>query len=195
MLDKQFYVYVHMKATDDAVFYVGKGLKYRYTTKQGRNQYWNRIVAKHGFVAEIVKSGLSFDEANAYEIELIKQLKDQGCVLCNLTEGGEGCLGVKKTDQQKAAISAKNKGRKWSEESKAKMKGNRNSVGRIASPEVRAKISAAKKGNNNIQGRPVSEETRNKIRETRKKTEEAKKAMRLFLLMLMQQNKEVVYDR
>lgn len=194
MLDKQFYVYVHMKATDDSVFYVGKGCKYRYTTKQGRNQYWNRIVAKHGFVAEIVKSELSFDEANAYEIELIKQLKDQGCVLCNLTDGGEGCLGVKKTAEQKAAISAKNKGRKWSEESKIKMKGNRNSVGRIASPEVRAKISAAKKGNNNIQNRPVSEETRNKIRETRKKTEEAKKAMRLFLLMLMQQNKEVVYD-
>ena len=195
MLDKQFYVYVHMKATDDSVFYVGKGCKYRYTTKQGRNQYWNRIVAKHGFVAEIVKSGLSFEEANAYEIELIKQLRDQGCVLCNLTDGGEGCLGTKKTAEQKAAISAKNKGRKWSEESKAKMKGNKNSVGRSASPEVRAKISAAKKGNNNIQGRPVSEETRNKIRETRKKTEEAKKAMRLFLLMLMQQNKEVVYDR
>jgi len=194
MLDKQFYVYVHMKATDDSVFYVGKGSKYRYTTKQGRNEYWHRIVNKHGFVAEIVKDGLSFEEANAYEIQLIKELRDQGCQLCNMTDGGEGCLGAKKTPEQKAAISQKNKGRKWSEESKAKMKGNRNSVGRTASLEVKAKISAAKKGSNNIQGRPVSEETRNKIRESRKKTEEAKKAMRLFLLMLMQQNKEVVYD-
>ena len=194
MLDKQFYVYVHMKETDDSVFYVGKGSKYRYTTKQGRNQYWHRIVAKHGFVAEIVKDGLSFEEANAYEIQFIKELRDQGCQLCNMTDGGEGCLGIKKTPEQKAAISQKNKGRKWSEESKAKMKGNKNSVGRTASLEVRAKISAAKKGSNNLQGRPVSEETRNKIRESRKKTEEAKKAMRLFLLMLMQQNKEVVYD-
>ena len=74
-----------MRATDDSVFYVGKGCKYRYTTKQGRNQYWNRIVAKHGFVAEIVKSNLAFDEANAYEIQLIKDLKNQGIILCKLS--------------------------------------------------------------------------------------------------------------
>jgi hypothetical protein len=116
MLDKQFYVYVHMKATDDSVFYVGKGSKYRYTTKQGRNEYWHRIVSKHGFVAEIVKDGLSFQEANAYEIQLIQELRDQGCQLCNMTDGGEGCLGVKKTPEQKAAISLKNKGKKRSDD-------------------------------------------------------------------------------
>jgi hypothetical protein len=182
-----------MKGTDDSVFYVGKGCKYRYTTKQGRNQYWNRIVAKHGFVAEIVKDGLSFNEANAYEIQLIKELRDQGCVLCNLTDGGEGSLGVKKTPETKALISAKTKGKKRSSETKAKMLGNKNSLGVIPSLETRAKISASKKGTNNIKGRPVSEETRNKIRESRKKTEEAKKAMRLLLLMSMKQNKEVFY--
>jgi phage-related protein len=188
MLDKQFYVYVHMRATDDSVFYVGKGSKYRYTTKQGRNQYWNRIVSKHGFIAEIVKNKLSFDEANAYEIKLIKELKDQGCVLCNLTNGGEGCLGVKKTEQQKALISQKTKGKKRSAKTKAKMIGNKNALGAKRSPETRAKISASKKGNNNIKGRLVSEETRNKIRESRKKTEEAKKSMKL-LMQTMQQNK------
>lgn len=188
MLDKQFYVYVHMKATGDSVFYVGKGCKYRYTTKQGRNQYWHRIVAKHGFVAEIVKDGLSFEDANAYEIELIKQLRDQGCVLCNMTDGGEGCLGVKKTPEQKAAISAKNKGKKRSVEAKAKMIGNQNAVGAKRSAETRAKMSASKKGTNNLKGRPVSEETRNKIRESRKKTEEAKRSMKL-LMQTIQQNK------
>jgi hypothetical protein len=188
MLDKQFYVYVHMKATDDSVFYVGKGSKYRYTTKQGRNQYWNRIVSKHGFIAEIVKNQLSFDEANAYEIKLIQELKDQGCILCNLTNGGEGCLGVKKTEQQKAIISQKTKGKKRSAESKAKMIGNKNALGAKRSLETRAKMSASKKGSNNLKGRPVSEETRNKIRESRKKTEEAKKSMKL-LMKTMQQNK------
>jgi hypothetical protein len=188
MLDKQFYVYVHMKATDDSVFYVGKGCKYRYTTKQGRNEYWNRIVAKHGFVAEIVKDGLSFDEANACEIELIKQLRDQGCQLCNMTDGGEGCLGVKKTPEQKASISLKNKGKKRSDEAKAKMLGNKNALGATRSEETKAKMSASKKGTNNLVGRPVSQETRNKIRESRKKTEEAKRSMKL-LMETMQQNK------
>ena len=192
MLDKQFYVYVHMKATDDSVFYVGKGTKYRYTTKQGRNQYWNRIVSKHGFVAEIVKSNLSFDEANAYEIELIKQLKGQGCNLCNLTDGGEGCLGVKKTVEQKAAISAKNKGKKRTAETKAKMLGNQNAAGSIRSAETRLKMSRSKKGTNNLKGRPVSEETRNKIRESRMKTEIAKKSMKA-LMKTMQQDKEVIH--
>ena len=181
MLDKQFYVYVHMKGTDDSVFYVGKGCKYRYTTKQGRNQYWNRIVAKHGFVAEIVKDGLSFNEANAYEIQLIKELRDQGCVLCNLTNGGEGSLGLEKTSEQKALISAKTKGKKRSSETKAKMFGNKNALGAIRSLETKAKMSASKKGTNNLKGRPVSEETRNKIRESRKKTEEAKKSTQLII--------------
>ena len=192
MLDKQFYIYVHMKATDDSVFYVGKGSKYRYTTKQGRNQYWHRIVDKHGFIAEIVKSNLSFDEANACEIELIKQLKDQCCILCNLTDGGEGCLGTKKTAEQKAAISAKNKGKKRSAETKAKMLGNQNAAGALRSIETKLKMSASKKGTNNLKGRPVSEETRNKIRASRMQTELAKKSMKL-LMETMQQDKEVIH--
>lgn len=175
MLDKQFYVYVHMKATDDSVFYVGKGCKNRYQTKQGRNIYWHRVVAKHGFVAEIVRDHLSFEEANEYEIELIANLRQQGCKLCNLTDGGEGAKGRRQTEAAKQAISAKNSGKKRSDSTKAKMAGNQNAKGAIRSAETRAKMSAAKKGTNNLIGRPVSEETRNKIRATRQKTEEAKR--------------------
>lgn len=175
MLDRRFYVYVHMKADDDAVFYVGKGCKVRYKTKQGRNQYWNRIVKKHGFVAEIVKNNLTFDEANAYEIELIKKLRDQGCQLCNLTDGGEGCLGIKKTKEQKAAISQKNKGRKWSEESKSKMRGNKNSAGFRHTEETKKKVSEAKKGWNGRIGYQVPEEVKQKIKASIQKTLAAKK--------------------
>lgn len=191
MLDKQFYVYVHMKQTDDSVFYVGKGCKYRYTSKQGRNQYWHRIVAKHGFTAEIIKNNLSFDEANFYEIQMIKQLRDQGCVLCNLTDGGEGCLGLKKTEKQKAAISAKNKGKKRSEQTKAKMLGNKNALGAKRSQETRAKMSSSKKGTNNLKGRPVSQETRNKISASRKETEKAKRSMKLLMESIKQDKGDI----
>ena len=190
MLDKQFYVYIHMKKTDDSVFYVGKGSKYRYTTKQGRNQYWNRIVEKYGFVAEIVKSQLTFEEANIYEIELIKQLRDQGCILCNMTDGGEGCRGIKKTQEQKALISAKTKGKKRSDATKKKMIGNQNATGAIRSFETKAKMSASKKRNNNIKGRFVSQETRDKIRKSRNQTEIAKKSMKIALQTIIQSFEE-----
>ena len=52
-------------------------------------------------------------------------------------------------------------------------------------------MSASKKGRNNIVGRPVSEETRNKIRESRKKTEEAKKSMKLLMEQIS--NKELTH--
>lgn len=194
MLDKQFYVYVHMRADDDAVFYVGKGCKNRYKTKQGRNKYWQRVVAKHGFIAEIIRDEMTFEEANAYEIFLIKKLRSQGISLCNLTDGGEGCLGLKKTEAQKKAISKKNKGRKWSEESKAKMLNNKNSSGIKRSEEVKQKISQSKKGWNGRKGFKTSEETKQKIKESRERTEQAKKAMRLLLLMVMQNSKEAIHD-
>ena len=174
MLDKQFYVYVHMKSTDDSVFYVGKGSKYRSTSKNGRSEYWHRIVNKHGLVVEIVKDQMTFEEANAYEIYLIAKLKEEGCVLCNLTNGGEGRSGYVVKQETKQAISKANKGRKWNDSAKAKMIGNQNALGATRSDETRAKMSASKKGSNNIIGRPVSEETRKKISETSKKTRAAK---------------------
>lgn len=174
MLDKQFYVYVHMKSTDDSVFYVGKGSKYRSTSKNGRSEYWHRIVAKHGLVVEIVKDQMTFEEANDYEIYLIAKLKKEGCILCNLTDGGEGRSGYVVKEETKQAISKANKGRKWNDSAKAKMFGNQNASGSIRSDETKAKMSASKKGKNNIVGRPVSEETRKKISETSKKTRAAK---------------------
>lgn len=177
MLDKQFYVYVHLKESDDAVFYVGKGCGYRYLSKQGRNVYWQRIVEKHGFISEIVKNNLTFEDANEYEKFLIEKLKKEGCNLCNMTDGGEGRSGYVMSDISKQKISKKNKGKKRSEKSKAKMIGNKNAKGSIRSIETRKKISESKKGNNNIVGRIVSEETKQKISDSIKKTLANKKML------------------
>lgn len=180
MLDKQFYVYVHMKGTDDSVFYVGKGCKYRSTSKNGRSEYWRRIVEKHGLVVEIVKNNMTFEEANAYEVYLIAKLKQEGCNLCNLTNGGEGRTGYIVKDETKLAISKKNKGKKRSDETKAKMQGNKNALGAKRSKETRAKMSDSKKGRNNLFGRPVSEETRKKLSESRKKAWVTKREIELL---------------
>lgn len=209
MSDKKFYVYVHMKKTDDSVFYVGKGCGPRFRKTQGRNQYWQRIVAKYGFVAEIVKQDLTFEEANAAEIGLIKELREQGCELCNLTDGGEGTKGWKKTPEQIEHHRKVTTGLKRSEESKAKMRGRTFSeealqrigaahTGKVASEETRRKMSEAKKGKvlsdehkakigayhkgkSHRKGAVVSEETKRKTSETLKKTLAAKKAMKQIL--------------
>ena len=182
MLDKQFYVYVHMRSTDDSVFYVGKGSKYRSTSKNGRSEYWHRIVNKHGLIVEIVKDQMTFDEANSYEIYLIAKLREEGCILCNLTNGGEGRSGYSVKEDTKLLISQATKGKKRTEETKTKMKGNKNALGAKRSIETKAKMSASKKGNNNLAGRPVSEETRKKISETSKKTWAAKQQSKLLKL-------------
>jgi hypothetical protein len=169
-----------MKSTDDSVFYVGKGSKYRSTSKNGRSEYWHRIVNKYGLVVEIVKDNMSFEESNAYEIYLIAKLREEGCNLCNLTDGGEGRSGYSVKDHTKQAISKANKGKKRTEETKAKMKGNKNALGAKRSVETKAKMSASKKGTNNLIGRPVSEETRKKISETSKRTWAAKQQLKLL---------------
>lgn len=53
-----FYVYLHRRATDGRVFYVGKGVSTRAWRKDKRNQHWKNIVKKHGYIVEIVQDGM-----------------------------------------------------------------------------------------------------------------------------------------
>lgn len=89
----RFYVYVHRRATDCAVFYVGKGSHPKRMLDQGsRNQHWKRIVAKHGFTAEVVASFETDALSQQCERDLISWY-GRG-VLANLTDGGDGCAGI-----------------------------------------------------------------------------------------------------
>ena len=95
----EHFVYIHKNPITLEVFYVGQGTKEkermtRAFSKRSRSKWWNNYVNKHGLpIVEIVKTGLSKEECDKTEIELIKLYgrKDinEG-TLVNLTDGGDG---------------------------------------------------------------------------------------------------------
>src|SRR5712671_5181213 len=129
--DKTYRHYVYTLAYPDGkVFYVGKGTGDRIHmheyealgARKSRNIYKTRVINKiwrEG--GEIFKTKLAFfqtnEEALAYETALIFFTPD----LTNLTDGGEGNKGYKYTEEQKAKI----RGRKLSEERLTRMKEGR----------------------------------------------------------------------
>lgn len=72
-----YYVYLHRKKTTGEVFYVCKGCEMRAWISSGRNEFWKRVVDKHGLVVEIYMDNLQ--EWYAYELE-----EDYGVSLKNL---------------------------------------------------------------------------------------------------------------
>lgn len=101
-----YYVYLHRRATDNEVFYVGKGKNNRATSKVNRNSWWQSVVEKHGYIVEYVESNLSESDAFELEAETIKFYKSNGHTLTNLTEGGGGVAGYKRTVDQNEAFKA-----------------------------------------------------------------------------------------
>ena len=104
-----FYIYQHRRATDGKVFYVGKGHKGRAWSKDKRNAHWHNIVAKHGYTVEVLEDGLQAWYAYEREIEVIAKCKEAGCMLTNMTDGGDGVLGYAYTDAHRAKISTASK--------------------------------------------------------------------------------------
>lgn len=142
------YVYLHRKAGNGEIFYVGAGRNGRSKSKCGRSKFWLATVAKHGLLIEILASDLSFQGSRDLEILTISSLRDAGYKLCNMTAGGEGLNGLRHREETKAKIAAanigKNLGKKWSDETRSKISQAR--VGRTHSQETKDKMSAAQKG-------------------------------------------------
>lgn len=171
-------VYALIRESNDTVRYIGwtsntteKRFKEHLNCKAGKRKTpvydWMR---KYEDVKPItLHAGLTDDEARALEVELIEQYGIDN--LLNIAAGGEGSRGFKHTEEHKANISKRFKGRPLSEEHKRKIseanKGrkrrpmtweekqhlSRVNTGRIVSEETRQKRSAA------LKGRTYSEET------------------------------------
>jgi hypothetical protein len=109
--DNNYYVYVHRKKSNGAVFYVGKGKGGRAwaTSKTvNRSKLWRNTSDKYGFTVEIILDNLQ--EWYAFEIECELILKygridiGTGC-LVNHTDGGDGTSGWIPSKQYRTTMS------------------------------------------------------------------------------------------
>lgn len=97
-------VYLHKRKSDNTVFYVGitSGKKRPYTTV-GRNYFWRKEVKEHGgFIVEIAAEDIDFVYALNMERDLVAKYgrRDLGLgTLVNLTDGGEGTHGFKRSEE------------------------------------------------------------------------------------------------
>ena len=174
--EKPFYVYVHRRATDGRVFYVGKGKGNRYKSSSVRNRHWKFVADKHGFISDIVMRFNDEQCAFSFERALIKHYGKEN--LCNYSDGGEGSSGVVVSEETRKKLSLAMTGKKRSDAMKAKMSklktGNKYSLGKTHSDESKKRMSDAQKG------KIVSDDTRRKLSEAnigKKLSQETKEKM------------------
>lgn len=189
--DGKYYIYRHIRLDTNEVFYIGKGSKdvirnpyKRAFSKKNRNNYWRNIVNLTKYDIEIILESDNQEFIRNKEIEFIKIYgrKDlQLGTLVNFTNGGEGVLGYKFTEEQKLKMSNSHKGKKLSPETCKKLSlikiGNTNHLGKLCSKHRAEAIGKGNKGKIRTQemrekysksklGKKMSEETKEKIRKS-----------------------------
>jgi hypothetical protein len=107
------YLYRHIRLDKNEPFYVGIGSDDFYKRaydKKSRNRHWRFVVNKTAYKVDIILSNLTWEEACEKEIEFIKIYGRQDLkegTLVNMTDGGEGVLGSKMTDEAKKSMADK----------------------------------------------------------------------------------------
>ena len=111
------YVYRHIRLDKNEPFYIGIGSDdkyYRANKKSQRNIYWKRIVSKTDYEVEIVLEDLTWEQACEKEKEFISLYGRKNTntgILCNMTDGGEGTIGLISSSDTKQKLS--NSIKKW----------------------------------------------------------------------------------
>ncbi len=108
----EFYGYKHWTLEEvSRCFYVGKGGKYR-PHCQRRSHKWHAVVKRFGLRVEVCVGPVTNEEACAWEVEQIAQMKtfstcfkhDTDDIGCNFTLGGEGATGRVHSEEAKRKI-------------------------------------------------------------------------------------------
>jgi len=174
------YVYRHIRLDKNEPFYIGIGkTKYRHTAKQNRNDIWEKIAAKTEYDVEILFEDVDWDFACKKEIELIKlygRINRGTGTLANMTDGGDGNLGLVHSAEALRKISESSKLRPghWK--------------GKKMSKDFCDKLSKSKLGKPNFKtrGKPIPESTKEAVRKHsygnkyhlgKKHTDESKRKM------------------
>ena len=121
----RYCVYEHIRNDNNQCFYVGKGTINRAYSKS-RNQHHNRIEKKYGMHVNIIKDGLTEDDAYELEHKTIQHYvfdlgfgidilgynnnPNENGHLTNQTFGGDGSKGMKHTEDWKIEHSQKMRG-------------------------------------------------------------------------------------
>jgi len=166
-------VYRHIRLDKNQPFYIGIGVHIkRAYSKTHRNKHWQSIVSKTEYRVEILFDEIDYEFAKEKEIEFIAIYgrKEDGGVLCNITKGGDGCLGLKHTEEAKLKMSIPNKGKIISEEQRRRV--SEVHKGKKLSEEHKRKLSEVRKGMG--LGVKLSEERKQKMRESAKRGEQQK---------------------
>ena len=111
-LNTNILIYRHLKPCGE-VFYIGIGKGKRPYIKSNRSKFWKNVVKKYGYKIEIVYSTTSWEDAcelESFLIQLYGRKDLNKGTLVNLTDGGEGCNGMKHSNQTKKNHSDRMKG-------------------------------------------------------------------------------------
>lgn len=163
----KFYIYKHTRPDTGTIFYIGKGNtsknshEERYKTKAGRNKLWRAIVAKNNgiFIPEIIcycETESEVNERECYYISMYGRIDNKTGILSNLTNGGDGSVGVKVSEETRKKLSIAFSGKKHP------------NYGKKLSEETCLKKSESMKlSDKNLKGKKLSEEWKNNIRKSK----------------------------
>lgn len=188
--DDEYILYVHQSPNDK--YYIGItccGVVRRWRADGSgyfKCPYFYNSIKKYGwnnFRHFVIKTGMTRAEAEESEINLIKQYRDKGLYLYNISNGGNVAFaGIPLSEEHKKKISNSNKGRPpthMSADGKRRLieslKGNKHALGYHHTQETKDKLGSLFKGR---KLKPFSEQHKQRISESKKGkplTEEHKK--------------------